>query len=68
MKNLYKLLITSCVLSIFFFLENGSSDVILKKGEIVKVVSSSQTRGCLVVEHKGKQVHVPFQVMELKVK
>lgn len=48
------------------FPQNGSSDSILKKGEIVKVVSSSQTRGCLVVEHKNMRIDVPFQVMELK--
>ena len=42
-------------------------EAIFKKGEAVKVVSSSDKRGYLVVEHKAGTCHVPFQCMELKV-
>ena len=48
-------------------LDDGS-EVLLKKGEVVKVVRASEKRGYLVIEHRGATVHLPFQVMELKVR
>lgn len=45
---------------------DDGSEVLLKKGEVVKVVRASEKRGYLVVEHRGATVHLPFQVMELK--
>ena len=56
---------------IFFFLLaplDDGSEVLLKKGEVVKVVRASEKRGYLVIEHRGATVHLPFQVMELKVR
>lgn len=55
----------------FFFLLpplDDGSEVLLKKGEVVKVVRASEKRGYLVIEHRGATVHLPFQVMELKVR
>ena len=55
---------------IFFLLAplDDGSEVLLKKGEVVKVVRASEKRGYLVIEHRGATVHLPFQVMELKVR
>lgn len=55
---------------IFFLLPplDDGSEVLLKKGEVVKVVRASEKRGYLVIEHRGATVHLPFQVMELKVR
>ena len=56
---------------LFFFLLpplDDGSEVLLKKGEVVKVVRASEKRGYLVIEHRGATVHLPFQVMELKVR
>lgn len=60
------------IISFFFIfllppLDDGS-EVLLKKGEVVKVVRASEKRGYLVIEHRGATVHLPFQVMELKVR
>lgn len=49
-------------------LADDGSEVLLKKGEAVKVIRASERRGCLVVEHKSSIIHLPFQVMELKVR
>ncbi|KAK2714712.1 hypothetical protein QYM36_009062, partial [Artemia franciscana] len=46
--------------------EDGSSEVILTKGEIVLVLGSSSRRGMLVVEHKGRTIDVPYQFLELR--
>ena len=46
---------------------DDGSEVLLKKGEAVKVIRASEKRGYLVVEHKTSTIHLPFQVMELKV-
>lgn len=45
---------------------DDGSEVLLKKGEAVKVIRASEKRGYLVVEHKNSTIHLPFQVMELK--
>ncbi|KAJ7378290.1 Myosin [Desmophyllum pertusum] len=45
---------------------DDGSEVLLKKGEAVKVIRASEKRGYLVIEHKNTIVHLPFQVMELK--
>jgi len=47
---------------------DDGSEVLLKKGEAVKVIRASEKRGYLVVEHKSSTIHLPFQVMELKVR
>ncbi|KAL7647373.1 UNVERIFIED_CONTAM: hypothetical protein RMT77_000969 [Armadillidium vulgare] len=47
------------------FPEDGSSDVVLKKGQTVLVVGASTRRGNLLVEHQGHSIHVPFQYLEL---
>ena len=49
-------------------LADDGSEVLLKKGETVKVIRASEKRGYLVVEHKSSTIHLPFQVMELKVR
>lgn len=49
-------------------LADDGSEVLLKKGEAVKVIRASEKRGYLVVEHKNSTIHLPFQVMELKVR
>lgn len=49
-------------------LADDGSEVLLKKGEVVKVIRASEKRGYLVVEHKSSTLHLPFQVMELKVR
>lgn len=46
---------------------DDGSEVILKKGDAVKVIRASEKRGYLVIEHKNTTLHLPFQVMELKV-
>jgi len=45
---------------------DDGSEVLLKKGEAVKVIRASEKRGYLVAEHKNTTLHLPFQVMELK--
>ena len=47
---------------------DDGSEVLLTKGEAVKVIRASEKRGYLVVEHKSSTIHLPFQVMELKVR
>lgn len=49
-------------------LADDGSEVLLKKGEAVKVIRASEKRGYLVVEHRSSTIHLPFQVMELKVR
>lgn len=39
---------------------------LLLKGETVLVVGASHRRGHLIVEHKQRTLHVPFQFLELK--
>lgn len=46
---------------------DDGSEVILRKGEAVKVIRASEKRGYLVVEHRNTTLDLPFQVMELKV-
>lgn len=49
------------------FPEDVNSDgPVLLKGETVLVVGASHRRGHLVVEHKHRTLHVPFQFLELK--
>ena len=55
-------------LFVYLFAVEDGSEVILKKGEAVKVIRASEKRGYLVVEHKNTTVDLPFQVMELKVR
>ena len=53
----------------WFFLsitEDGSSDILLNKGDTVIVIGNSQRRGYLVVEKHNHTIHVPFQYLELK--
>ena len=50
----------------FFFSDEGSSEVILKKGETVIVIGNSPRRGHLVVEKHNHTIHIPFQYLELK--
>lgn len=45
---------------------DDGSEVILRKGEAVKVIRASEKRGYLVVEHRNTTLDLPFQVMELK--
>lgn len=45
---------------------DDGNEVILRKGEAVKVVRASEKRGYLVVEHRNTTLDLPFQVMELK--
>lgn len=49
-----------------FFTEDGSSEILLNKGETVIVIGNSQRRGHLVVEKHNHTIHVPFQYLELK--
>ena len=46
--------------------EDGSSDILLNKGDTVIVIGNSQRRGYLVVEKHNHTIHVPFQYLELK--
>merc|ERR1712008_555824 len=48
------------------FPEDGSSDILLNKGDTVIVIGNSQRRGYLVVEKHNHTIHVPFQYLELK--
>ena len=61
------MILNSCGHVILSVADDGS-EVLLKKGEAVKVIRASERRGCLVVEHKNSTIHLPFQVMELKVR
>ncbi|XP_031571952.1 unconventional myosin-XV-like [Actinia tenebrosa] len=46
----------------------GDGEVLLRKGEHVKVVSAARKRGFLLVEQRsGSNIQVPFQITELKV-
>ncbi|CAG7834204.1 unnamed protein product [Allacma fusca] len=42
------------------------SDFRLLKGETVMVIGASTRRGHLLVEHKNRTIHIPFQYLELK--
>ena len=55
-------------LSIHFFnlSEDGSSEILLNKGETVIVIGNSQRRGFLVVEKHNHTIHVPFHFLEFK--
>lgn len=46
--------------------ENNGDNPILHKGETVLVMGASHRRGHLIVEHKHRTLHVPFQFLELK--
>ncbi|CAL8122354.1 unnamed protein product [Orchesella dallaii] len=46
--------------------ESTTADMRLMKGEKVVVVGASSRRGHLMVEHKNRTIHVPFQYLELK--
>lgn len=46
--------------------EGTAADIRLLKGEKVLVVGASPRRGHLMVEHKNRTIHVPFQYLELK--
>lgn len=59
---------TKPTLFVYLFVVEDGSEVILKKGEAVKVIRASEKRGYLVVEHKNTTLDLPFQVMELKVR
>lgn len=50
----------------FFSVEDGSSEILLNKGETVIVIGNSQRRGHLVVEKHNHTIHVPFQYLEMK--
>jgi len=60
------LLWSTCQSYIVLVTDDGN-EVILRKGEAVKVVRASEKRGYLVVEHRNTTLDLPFQVMELKV-
>ena len=49
-----------------FITDEGEGEVVLLKGETVLVIGASSKRGHLLVEHKNKTLHVPYQYMELK--
>lgn len=57
---------STCQSYIVLVTDDGN-EVILRKGEAVKVVRASEKRGYLVVEHRNTTLDLPFQVMELKV-
>jgi len=59
------LLWSTCQSYIVLVTDDGN-EVILRKGEAVKVVRASEKRGYLVVEHRNTTLDLPFQVMELK--
>lgn len=48
------------------FIEEGSCDVTLMKGDSVIVVGASNRRGHLIVEYCNRSLDVPFQFLELK--
>ena len=51
---------------LLFFLDVGSSDMMLLRGETVVVIGHSTKIGHLVVERNNHTIHVPFQYLELK--
>jgi len=48
------------------FSDEGTSDVVLMKGETVIVIGSSPRRGYLVVEKRNHTIHVPYTLLALK--
>ncbi|KAK3740679.1 hypothetical protein QZH41_019050 [Actinostola sp. cb2023] len=49
-------------------LQDGDGQVLLRKGEHVKIVGAARKRGYLLVEHRGgTNIQLPFQITELKV-
>ena len=50
----------------FSFIEEGTSDVALMKGETVIVIGNSPRRGYLVVEKRNHTIHVPYMLLAMK--
>ena len=50
----------------FSFIEEGTSDIALMKGETVIVIGNSPRRGYLVVEKRNHTIHVPYMLLAMK--
>jgi hypothetical protein len=53
---------------LFFFTVKDTPNNILPKGSEVRVVGPSAKKGHLIVEKKNICYHVPYQMLDIKVK
>ena len=70
MRQNYNGLLISYLSSLFncsCFARTDDGGIILVRGEQVDVVGASPQRGYMLVEHHGVSIHVPSQLMELRV-
>ena len=66
LKKLYSVCFRNFHIIVIYFLDVGSSDMMLLRGETVVVIGHSTKIGHLVVERNNHTIHVPFQYLELK--